>query len=79
MTLSMISNTTIAELAEAAPACFRWVNVYFVKDREVTKHLVREAERCGYHGIVLTVDSPKLGNHIRTARRRMTLDKDDYK
>ena len=37
MTLSMISNTTIADVAEAAPTGFHWSNVYFAKNREVTK------------------------------------------
>ena len=80
MTLSMASTTTIADVAKAAPTGFHWSNVYFVKNREITKHFVKEAERCGYQGIVLTVDSPTHGNHFRTARNRMiNLKQNHYK
>lgn len=76
MILSMISSTTIADVANAAPSGLHWMNIYLMKNREVNKHMIREAERCGYRGIVLTVDSPKLGNHIRTARSRFNYPQD---
>ncbi|XP_071493412.1 2-Hydroxyacid oxidase 1-like [Diadema antillarum] len=71
MVQSMNSNTTMADVAAAVPGTPLWMNVYMMKNREITAYFVREAERCGYQGIVLTVDSAKIGNHIKTARKRL--------
>lgn len=71
MCLSSMSSTTMADVADAAPSGLFWMNIYILKNRDVTKHLIREAERCGFKGLIMTMDSPKLGNHVRTARRRM--------
>ena len=55
------SNCTIAEVAASAPGGLRWMQIYLFKDRLLTQHLIREAEKAGYKAIVIAVDSPCSG------------------
>ena len=56
------------EIAEAAPGCVRWFQVYVFADRAVTLDLVEEACAHGYSALVLTVDTPFLGRRERDIR-----------
>ncbi|KAM9061886.1 2-Hydroxyacid oxidase 1 [Sarcophilus harrisii] len=49
------------------------MQLYIYKDREVTEQLVKRAERNGYKGIFLTVDTPYLGNRFDDVRNRFQL------
>nr|XP_054748308.1 uncharacterized protein LOC129253897 [Lytechinus pictus] len=62
MILSSEASVTIADVAEAAPGGFRWMQTYIFKNRKHTEHIVRQAERAGFKAIVLTVDSPVTVN-----------------
>ncbi|NXC65466.1 HAOX1 oxidase, partial [Anhinga anhinga] len=73
MMLSSWATSTIEELAEAAPAGLHWLQLYIYKDREVTKSLVKRAERAGYKGIFVTVDTPFLGRRIDDVRNKFQL------
>ncbi|XP_071784404.1 2-Hydroxyacid oxidase 1-like [Asterias amurensis] len=64
MILSSYSNSSIEEVANAAPTAHLWFQVYIFKDREITAELVHRAERAGYKAIVVTVDTPYVGNKI---------------
>ncbi|NXT17995.1 HAOX1 oxidase, partial [Syrrhaptes paradoxus] len=70
MMLSSWATSSIEEVAEAAPAGLRWLQLYVYKDREVTKSLVRRAEKAGYKGIFVTVDTPFLGRRIDDVRNK---------
>ncbi|NXY18050.1 HAOX1 oxidase, partial [Atrichornis clamosus] len=73
MMLSSWATSSIEEVAEAAPAGLRWLQLYVYKDREVTESLVRRAERAGYSGIFVTVDTPYLGRRLADVRNKFQL------
>ncbi|XP_033041541.1 hydroxyacid oxidase 1 [Trachypithecus francoisi] len=73
MMLSSWATSSIEEVAEAGPEALRWLQLYIYKDREVTKKLVRRAEKTGYKAIFVTVDTPYLGNHLDDVRNRFKL------
>ncbi|XP_070328410.1 2-Hydroxyacid oxidase 1 isoform X3 [Odocoileus virginianus] len=73
MMLSSWATSSIEEVAEAGPEVIRWLQLYIYKDREVTKQLVRRAERMGYKAIFVTVDTPYLGNRFDDVRNRFKM------
>lgn len=73
MMLSSWATSSIEEVAEAGPEALRWLQLYIYKDREVTKKLVRQAEKTGYKAIFVTVDTPYLGNRLDDVRNRFKL------
>ncbi|MFN2542379.1 MAG: alpha-hydroxy acid oxidase [Chthoniobacterales bacterium] len=70
--LSSLSNTAM-ETVFAHAASPRWFQLYFYKDREITRALVQRAEAAGAEAIVLTVDAPGLGTRERDMRNNFTL------
>ncbi|NXK39867.1 HAOX1 oxidase, partial [Piprites chloris] len=73
MMLSSWATSSIEEVAAAAPGGLLWLQLYVYKDREVTESLVRRAERAGYSGIFVTVDTPYLGRRVADVRNRFRL------
>ncbi|NWR30938.1 HAOX1 oxidase, partial [Tachuris rubrigastra] len=73
MMLSSWATSSIEEVAAAAPGGLHWMQLYVYKDREVTESLVRRAERAGYSGIFVTVDTPYLGRRVADVRNRFQL------
>ncbi len=73
MVLSSWSTTSIEEVAEASGRGLRWFQLYVYKDRELTRSLVRRAEREGFKAVVLTVDTPVLGTRLADARNKFNL------
>ncbi|CAH0484559.1 unnamed protein product [Peronospora farinosa] len=75
--LSTISTTSLEDVAEANskanPHALRWYQLYVFKDRELTRGLVKRAEKAGYKAIVLTVDTPMLGHREPDVRNRFSL------
>ncbi|KAJ8960748.1 hypothetical protein NQ318_020041 [Aromia moschata] len=72
-TLSTIATSSIEEVAEAAPDCLKWFQLYIYKDREVTKSLVKRAEKAGFKVLVLTVDAPMFGLRLTDIKNKFTL------
>uniref|UniRef100_A0A7G3AIW4 (S)-2-hydroxy-acid oxidase n=1 Tax=Lutzomyia longipalpis TaxID=7200 RepID=A0A7G3AIW4_LUTLO len=72
-TLSTIATSSIEEVAEATPESNKWFQLYIYRDRELTKNLVRRAEKNGYKAIVLTVDAPLFGLRRRDVKNKFTL------
>lgn len=72
MIVSMAATTAVGEVAAAAresggdPAL--WFQMYLQPEPAVTEELVRRAERAGVRALVVTVDSPVLGNRERDDR-----------
>jgi L-lactate dehydrogenase (cytochrome) len=62
--LSTLATTTIEDLAQATagPKLFQ---IYIFKDRGLTKEFVARAKACRYDALVLTVDTPVVGNRER--------------
>ncbi|CAN7938102.1 unnamed protein product [Ixodes hexagonus] len=73
MILSTLSNTTMEDVADAAPGGLRWFQLYVYKDRDITKNLVQRAEKAGYKALVVTVDTPLFGQRIIDVKDNFTL------
>lgn len=50
-----------------------WFQLYFLKSRDLTGGLVKRAEAAGYEALVLTVDTPILGNRLHERREPLQL------
>jgi len=59
--LSTVATYSIEEVAEAAGPGPRWFQLYWSKDKELTRSLIHRAERAGYSAIVVTLDTQTLG------------------
>jgi 4-hydroxymandelate oxidase len=60
--LMMLSTSTSTPPEEvAAVAADRWMQLYWMNDREVTRGIVQRAEAAGFGAIALTVDAPYMG------------------
>ena len=70
MALSTSASCSIEEVARAAEGP-RWFQLYFNRDREVTRRLVERAEAHGYSALCLTVDLPWLGRREADIRNRL--------
>ncbi|MFI6893885.1 alpha-hydroxy acid oxidase [Streptomyces sp. NPDC050256] len=68
----MLSSTRLEDVAEAAEGPL-WFQVYGLRDRDTLAQLVGRAERAGYRAIVLTADTPRLGNRRRDVRNGFAL------
>jgi len=71
--LSTIATSSIEEVAKAAPEATKWFQLYIYKDREVTKSLVRRAEKAGFEALVLTVDAPYFGRRLADIKNKFSL------
>ncbi|HET8606458.1 MAG TPA: alpha-hydroxy acid oxidase [Gaiellaceae bacterium] len=60
--LSTMATTSPAELAAAVPEAQRWFQLYVFRDEGLTRAVVEQARDSGFTALVLTVDTPRLGN-----------------
>jgi len=72
MILSTLSNTSIEDVVKASTGSV-WFQLYVFRDREITKELIRKAEAAGVKAIVLTVDTPLLGQREKDMRNKFDL------
>ncbi len=70
---SLYSNRSVEEVSAAYPNSMRWMNMRAVKERDYLADVVRRAEKCGYGALVVTVDSPIIGNKLSSKRIPFTL------
>lgn len=68
--MSTMSTTCIEDVTEAAPQCMKWLQLYVYKDRDVSLRLIRRGEKCGFKGLVVTVDTPFVGIRLGEARSK---------
>lgn len=73
MTLSSWSTVALEDVAAAAPSGLRWFQLYVYKDREITKELIKRAEKAGYKALAITVDTPILGRREPDLKNRFAL------
>lgn len=59
--LSTYATTSITDTALAAPTGRNWLQVYLMKDRDVTLAHLAEAREQGYEALVLTIDTTVTG------------------
>ncbi|MER0484321.1 lactate 2-monooxygenase [Streptomyces sp. Edi2] len=58
--LSSASSTPMEEVAEAMGDGERWFQLYWAKDREVTRSFLHRAKAAGYTALFVTLDTPLL-------------------
>ena len=72
MTASSFSNRGLEEIAKAATGPL-WFQLYIYRNLHIGEQTVRRAEAAGYKAIVLTADTPVLGNRERDTRNAFSL------
>lgn len=60
-TLSCQSSRTIEDVAQAMGSAPRFFQLYWSRDRELTRSFIRRAEAAGYSALVVTLDTRLLG------------------
>ena len=66
MVVSTFSTVSLEDIVQDTEGHgLRWFQLHAVKDMEVNKQLVLRAEKAGYKAIVITVDTPAVGNRSR--------------
>jgi 4-hydroxymandelate oxidase len=71
---STLSTCSLEAIADAAPSCNRWFQLYLQPDFASSQRLVERAEKAGYRALVLTVDMPVLANRDRQIRSGVAVD-----
>ena len=70
---STLATRTLEDVAAAAPAAPKWLQLYVHKDRELTLRLVARAKTAGYGAIAVTCDVPVLGRRCADVRNGFAL------
>jgi L-lactate dehydrogenase (cytochrome) len=71
-TASTMSICSMEEIAEAATGPI-WYQLYVWRDREIVRMLIERAKAAGYRALVVTVDTPVLGQRERDVRSGLVL------
>jgi isopentenyl diphosphate isomerase/L-lactate dehydrogenase-like FMN-dependent dehydrogenase len=69
--LSTVAGSSLEEFATAAPGP-KWFQLYSPGGRDQSEELVGRAQRAGYGGLVVTLDTPALGHRERDVRHGVT-------
>jgi 4-hydroxymandelate oxidase len=72
---SFFASQPLEDIAEAGPGP-RWLQLYWLRNREVFGGIVDRASAAGYTALVLTVDTPLLGQRLRDLRHGLAIDSD---
>lgn len=70
--LALAAESSIEQMALAAPNTHLWFQMFIMADLELTKQLVQRAEAAGYKAIVLTIDMRRLGLRRTDIRNGLT-------
>jgi L-lactate dehydrogenase (cytochrome) len=71
-TASTMSICSMEEIAQAATGPI-WYQLYVWRDREIVRMLIERAKAAGYRALVVTVDTPVLGQRERDVRSGLVL------
>jgi (S)-mandelate dehydrogenase len=71
--ISTSSSMRMEDIVAGAPGARAWFQVYIYKDRQLVESLVQRAAAAGIEALVLTIDTPVLGNRERDAHNRFTV------
>jgi isopentenyl diphosphate isomerase/L-lactate dehydrogenase-like FMN-dependent dehydrogenase len=69
--LSTVAGTSLEDVATSTSGP-KWYQLYSPGGRPQTDELVQRAQRAGYTGIVVTIDTPALGHRERDVRHGVT-------
>ena len=72
MILSTMSTSSMKDVVETNNPNLLF-QLYCLKDRDVVRRMVEEAERFGFRGLVLTVDAPRLGKRESDEKQQFSL------
>ncbi|HLG59851.1 MAG TPA: alpha-hydroxy acid oxidase [Vicinamibacterales bacterium] len=67
MVASTMASCPLEDIAAAANGTL-WFQLYVLRDRGLTRELIRRSEAAGYDALVLTVDTPRIGRRERDLR-----------
>jgi 4-hydroxymandelate oxidase len=70
--VGMLAGERIEEIAADADGPL-WLQLYWLRRRDVLADVVRRAGAAGYRALVLTVDAPRVGRRLRDVRNSFTL------
>jgi 4-hydroxymandelate oxidase len=65
--VSVFASQPLEEIAAAATGPL-WLQLYWLRRRDAVEQLVKRAEAAGFAGLVLTVDTPRVGRRLRDLR-----------
>jgi 4-hydroxymandelate oxidase len=71
----IFASRTLEEIAAAADGPL-WLQLYWLRRRDVLAGLVERAEAAGYRALVLTVDAPRIGRRLRDLRNGFAVPPD---
>lgn len=77
MTVSTCSSQAYEEISNTSKNK-PWFQLYIFKDREVTRELIRMAERFKYGAILITVDAPYYGKRIDSLKNPIKLNNKNH-
>jgi 4-hydroxymandelate oxidase len=73
--VSLFASRSLEDIAAAAGGPL-WLQLYWLRRRDVLVPLLRRAEAAGYQAIVLTVDAPRVGRRVRDLRHGFAVPPD---
>ena len=73
--VSIFATRPLEQIARAASGPL-WLQVYWLHRRDALSRLVKRAEAAGFAGLVLTVDTPRVGRRLRDMRNGFAVDPD---
>jgi len=71
--VSIFASRSIEDIATVATGPL-WLQLYWLRRRDVLAELAGRAEAAGYGALVLTVDTPRLGKRVRDLRNGFAID-----
>ncbi|EDL85557.1 hydroxyacid oxidase 2 (long chain) [Rattus norvegicus] len=72
--ISSYASYSLEDIVAAAPEGFRWFQLYMKSDWDFNKQMVQRAEALGFKALVITIDTPVLGNRRRDKRNQLNLE-----
>jgi 4-hydroxymandelate oxidase len=70
--VSFFATRTLADIARHATGPL-WLQLYWLRQREILTDIVRRAEDAGFGALVLTVDTPRVARRLRDIRNSFAL------
>ncbi|XP_058993243.1 2-Hydroxyacid oxidase 2 isoform X2 [Mustela lutreola] len=73
--ISTYASCSLEDIVATAPRGLKWFQLYATSDRQLNKQLVQRAEALGFKALVITVDTPKMGNRRCDFRNQLDLQR----
>jgi 4-hydroxymandelate oxidase len=75
MVVSILASRSLKDIAAAASGPL-WLQLYWLRRRDLLAEVVRQGEALGYRALVLTVDTPRVGRRLRDRRNGFAVPPD---